>query len=134
MSEPPTTIMPKALRRPTGAIVVLVLVLAGCGGVPAPQDVESCEGLVEVGVDWVKRTASALAGQPLEVVTGSEAPPEELEELQAIGIALDDRAAELGCDMGRLKSAIAAGTADIETEDPVVGLFLDVVRLEEPQG
>lgn len=108
---------------------VAVGVLAGaCSGPPAPEDAESCEELVTVGVDWVKRTAGALEGQPLEVVTGDAEPPEEIAELQAIGAGIDVRATELGCDPAVLNAAIGDGVADLESDDPVVSLFLRLVQ------
>lgn len=122
------------MLRALSAAVAVGLVTVACSGVPAPQDVDTCDGLVVVGVDWVKRTATALEGQPLEVVTGDAEPPEELVELQAVGAALDARAAELGCSMSDLNLAIALETSDLESDDPVVSLFLDVVRFEAAEG
>jgi hypothetical protein len=107
---------------------VVGVVVAACSGAPAPEGAESCEELVEVGVDWVERTAVALEGQPLEVVTGDAAAPEELAELQAIGVAIDVRAAELECSTEELNQAIATEVADLESDDPVVSLFLRIVQ------
>jgi hypothetical protein len=104
------------------------VVAAACSGAPAPEDAESCEELVEVGVDWVERTAAALEGQPLEVVTGDAEPPEELADLQMVGAAIDVRAAELGCATDALNQKIAAEVADLESDDPVVSLFLRIVQ------
>ena len=118
------------LRAPAAGALAAVL-LAACGGVPAPEDVDECEGLVEVGVDWVERTAEALHGQPFEVVTGTSGLPEDLEELREIGVAIDTRSAELGCHRSELQAAIVAGTSELESDDPVVSLFLAVVRGEE---
>jgi hypothetical protein len=109
-------------------MAILTMLAAACSGVPAPEDVESCEELVEVGVDWVERTAIALEGQPLEVVTGDTEAPEELMELQMVGSAIDIRAAELGCDQALLNQAISTGVADLESDDPVVSLFLRLVQ------
>ena len=82
----------------------------------------------------MRTTAGALEGQPLDVVTGDAELPEDLEELRGIGVALDARAAELACNMGELNQAIAAETADLTSDDAVVSLFLEVVRLESPSG
>lgn len=110
------------------AAVVFGIVAGACSGVPAPEDAESCEELVGVGVDWVKRTAAALEGQPLEVVTGDVDPPEEIAELQGIGAGIDARATELGCDPAVLNAAIGDGVADLQSDDPVVSLFLRLVQ------
>lgn len=115
-------------RRVICAMAILTMLAAACSGVPAPEDVESCEELVEVGVDWVERTAIALVGQSLAVVTGDTEAPEELMELQMVGSAIDIRAAELGCDQALLNQAISTGVADLESDDPVVSLFLRLVQ------
>ena len=111
------------------AVVVFAgAVVAACGGVPQPEDVSTCDGLVEVGVHWVESTAAALAGQPIDVVIGDTDIPPELAELRDLGERLDARAAELGCDRSTLAAAIAAEIADLESDDPVVSLVLELVR------
>ena len=110
-----------------------VFAVAACSGVPAPQDAPNCATLEIVAIDWVERTAEALEGQPLEVVTGSAAPPEEVAELQQRGVAIDQRAAELGCNRAQLQRAIVVGIEDMQSDDPVVSLFLEVVRGEPPE-
>lgn len=107
-----------------------VLLLAACSSSepPPPQEVETCEGLVEVGVGYVDRMMVALEGQPFEVVTGEVEPPPEIAELQQLGRDLDLRAARLGCDPAELNAAINVEIADYESDDPVIAIFLDVVR------
>ena len=110
--------------------LVGVLLLAACSSPepPPPQEVESCEGLVEVGVGYVDRMMVALEGQSLDVVTGEVEPPPEIAELQQLGRDLDLRAARLGCDPAELNAAINLEIADYESDDPIVAIFLDVVR------
>jgi len=123
-------------RRSVGSARWVMLALAGvllfgaCSSPepPPPQEVESCEGLVEVGVGYVDRMMVALEGQPLEVVTGEVEPPPEIAELQQLGRDLDLRAARLGCDAAELNAAINVEIADYESDDPIVAIFLDVVR------
>ncbi len=95
---------------------------------PPPQEVESCGGLVEVGVGYVDRMLVALEGQSLDVVTGEVEPPPDIAELQQLGRDLDLRAARLGCDPGELNTAINDEIADYESEDPIIAIFLEVVR------
>jgi hypothetical protein len=95
---------------------------------PPPEEVETCDGLVEVGVGYVDRMIVALEGQPLDVVTGEAEPPPEIVELQQLGGDLDLRAARLGCDAAELNAAINEEIADYESDDPIIAIFLDVVR------
>ena len=107
-----------------------VVLFAACSSPepPPPEEVESCGGLVEVGVGYVDRMMVALEGQPLDVVTGEVEPPPEIAELQQLGRDLDLRAARLGCDPAELNAAINVEIADYESDDPVIAIFLDVVR------
>ncbi len=83
---------------------------------------------MKVGISWVERTAAALEGQPLEVVTGDAEPPEDIAELQSVGAAIDVRAADLGCATAELNRAIATAVVNLESDDPVVSLFLRLVQ------
>jgi len=118
-----------SIGRAFGVVGLLILMVAACSfGAAAPEDVDSCEGLIPVGVDWVERTARALEGQPLEVVTGESPAPEELAALQELGGAIDTRATELGCSTAELNHAIANEVAEMDSEDPVVSMFLRIVQ------
>lgn len=110
------------------AAVVFVLGACTSSEPPPPQEVETCDGLVEVGVGYVEQMVDALEGQPVDVVTGEVDPPPEIVELQQLGRDLDLRAARLGCDPAVLNAAINEEIADIETDDPIVAIFLEVVR------
>jgi hypothetical protein len=132
-------------------IVVLVLTLSACdsaeplppGGTttttrppppppPSPQEVQEvdeCEGLVEVGVLFVENMVATLeSGLSVGVLTGEEPAPPEVQLLQEVGGELDRRAELLGCEVGELNQDIVAGVEGIESTDSVVALFLDIVR------
>ena len=83
---------------------------------------------MEVGVGYVDRMMVALEGQPIDVVTGEVEPPPEIAEIQQLGRDLDLRAARLGCDAAELNAAINVEIADYESDDPIVAIFLDIVR------
>jgi len=106
------------------------MLLGSCSSAepPPPQEVETCEGLVEVGVGYVDRMMVALEGQPIDVVTGEVEQPPEIAEIQQLGRDLDLRAARLGCDAAELNAAINVEIADYESDDPIVAIFLDIVR------
>lgn len=121
------------MRKLVAAVPVLVLVVASCTGGTnlEPEAVESagsCDDLVPLGAELVRRTLVAVEGAPLAVVTGEAPPGDELAGLQAIGQELDLRAAGLGCDPDELNASINEETSDLETSDPVGALYLDVVR------
>jgi hypothetical protein len=111
------------------SVVVLVLATTACDSpVPEAAEVESCSGLVRVGVQLVEDYAEALEDAPLAVVTGDADLPADLAELAEQGRQLDLSAARLGCDASELNAEIIARTADLETDDPTVQVFLDTVR------
>lgn len=90
---------------------------------------ESCDDLVEVGVLFVRNMVHVLeAGVPIGVLTGEEEAPPEVDALEEVGRELDARVARLGCVVGDLNAEIVAEVEDIESDEPVVALFLDIVR------
>ena len=114
--------------------VVVVVLAAACSSpeeevvLPEPEEVETCDGLVEAGVTYVEAMVEALPGQPVEVVTGEAPLPERLAEVTRVGRELDARAANLECDAAALNAEIAAEIDDLESDEPVVEIFLEVVR------
>jgi hypothetical protein len=134
------------------AVAALMLVASGCDTAPedAPlpegvtttrrpppppptveevQEVEVCEDLVEVGELFVRNMVQALeAGLPVEVLTGDAPAPPEVEDLRAVGRELDERTGRLNCVVGDLNQAIVEEVADLESGEPVVALFLEIVR------
>ncbi len=93
------------------------------------QEVETCDDLIEVGELFVRNMVQALeSGLPIEVLRGDAAAPTAVEELRAVGQELDERVGRLGCVVGDLNTAIVAEVDDIESDEPVVALFLEIVR------
>ena len=93
------------------------------------QEVDKCDDLVEVGVLFIENMIQALELSPsIGVLTGEDEPPEEIAFLQDVGRELDARVARLGCSVSQLNTEIAAEVEAIESNDPVVALFLEIVR------
>lgn len=93
------------------------------------QEVERCDDLIEVGELFVRNMVQALeAGLPIGVLRGEAPAPPEVERLRAVGQELDERAGRLNCVVGDLNEAIVAEVDDIESDEPVVALFLEIVR------
>jgi len=119
----------------TGLIVVLplVLLLASCTepvvNVEEPEEVDSCEWLVPVGIELVNDYVYTLEEVDLGATRGDpELLPEAIIALNLRGEELDRRVAELGCDAVIINDAIAVATAGIESDDPVIRVFLESVR------
>ncbi len=128
------------LRRRRVLLVGFALVVSACtgGAVVPPAEVDSCSGLVLVGIDLVEQWVENVENLPVEVMVGDTEPPQEVADLIATGTELDQRAAALGCGLEGLNSAIAEGTADLETEDPAAAVVLKIVRessfVNPPEG
>ena len=121
-------------RRPMARTLVGAVALIGLLGactddaLPEPERAATCADLVGPGVTYVERMVDALPGLPVDVVTGELPPPPEVADLAALAAELDQRAANLGCDVTILNAAILERVAELDTDDPIAGLFLDVVR------
>jgi hypothetical protein len=136
------------LRNSLIAALVLFLAMASCSGdeplppgvtttrappppPPSPREVrevEKCDDLVPVGVSFVENMVEALGGLPVGVLRGEDPLPPDVVALEVVGRELDERAARLGCDVNGLNSEIVVGVAEIDSDEPVVALFLDIIR------
>lgn len=93
------------------------------------QEVDECAGLVEVGVLFVENMIATLeGGLSIGVLTGDDPVPAEVQLLQDVGVELDRRVGLLTCDIGELNQEIVAGVQGYDSNDPVVALFLEIVR------
>ncbi|MDJ0663541.1 MAG: hypothetical protein QNJ75_03200 [Acidimicrobiia bacterium] len=119
----------------TGLIAVLPLLLlsASCTdpvvNIEEPEEVDSCEWLVPVGIELVNDYVYTLEEVDLGATQGDpELLPEAIIALNLRGEELDKRVAELDCDAVIINDAIAVATAGIESDDPVIRVFLESVR------
>jgi hypothetical protein len=99
---------------------------------PTPEEVqvvEDCSDLVEVGELFVRNMVQALElGLPVDVLRGVVPAPAEVQTLREVADELDRRALRLGCVVGDLNREILEEVDDLESDEPVVALFLDIVR------
>lgn len=111
-------------------LVAFVILVAACTTrtVAPPTEVDTCGGLVTVGVNLVETWVEVVETLPVDVMIGTAAPPQVVVDLSATGEQLDERALALGCDLSELNTAISAATADLVTDDPAANLVLKVVR------
>ncbi len=115
------------------AVLPLFLLLASCTepvvNVDEPEEVDSCEWLVPVGIELVNDYVYTLQEVDLGATQGDpELLPEAIIALNLRGEELDRRVAELDCDAVIINDAIAVATAGLESDDPVIRVFLDSVR------
>ena len=123
-------------RRVTFGILPLFLFLGACDNPVAvevveeePEQVETCEWLIPIGIELVNDYFYTLEETDLTVTQGDPSQlPTSLIALNARGADLDRRAEELDCDLAELNTAIAAATDGLESTDPVVNVFLETVR------
>lgn len=119
----------------TTLLAVLPLLLfgsacdAGVANLPEPEEVDSCELLIPIGIELVNDYVYTLEETDLGSTGGDvEQVPAAIVALNARGAELDARAAELDCDVVVLNRAIAEATQGIESDDPVVAVVLESVR------
>jgi hypothetical protein len=126
------------MTRRLSLLVALALAVTACTDdvpteIPEPEvvaEVETCDGVIDIAVDYVHLMFAELPTAPRDVVTGAEAPTPRLAALQEIGEVLDERAVRLACDPLELRSEVNERIADLDSDHPVVSLFLDIVREE----
>lgn len=115
------------------AVLPLLLVLTSCTepvvNIEEPEEVDSCEWLIPVGIELVNDYVYTLEEVDLGATRGDpDLLPEAIIALNLRGEELDRRVAELECDAVIINDAIAVATAGIESDDPVIRVFLESVR------
>lgn len=120
-------------RTITMTVLPLLLGAVACTGpvinTEEPEEVDSCEWLIPIGIELVNDYVYTLPEIDVGATGGDPSLlPPEIAELNARGADLDARAVELGCDSGTLNREIADATAGIESDDPIVEVFLESVR------
>lgn len=127
------------MRRLLAILTVVAMVGVACDAgepeVEAPETVETCDGLVDVGEQLIRAYVQVLERTDVGELV-AETPNENLDELRRIGDELDVRAAGLGCDAADLQAAVVAATDDLEPTTPNVEMLLDVLRADigDPAG
>ena len=119
-----------------GAVLGLAAVLSACSPdapleIPEPQvveEVETCDGVVDVAEDYVRLMVAELVDAPRDVVTGEAPATPRLAALGEIAEILDERAVRLACEPLDLRTSLNERITDLESDHPVVSIFLDIVR------
>jgi hypothetical protein len=117
----------------TALLLPLALVVTGCTEpvvvIEEPEEVETCEWLIPIGIELVNDYFYTLQQVDLGPSQGDQALlPDEVLALNARGANLDERAAELDCSLEDINKAVAAATVGLESTDPVVSAFLETIR------
>jgi heat shock protein HslJ len=123
-------------RKTTLWILPLLLFMGACDNPVAieiveeePEEVETCEWLIPIGIELVNDYFYTLEETNLAATLGDpDQLPTSIIALNARGADLDRRAEELECDLAELNTAISAATEGLESADPVVNVFLETVR------
>ncbi len=114
-------------------VLPLFLVMSACTGqvvnLEEPEEVDSCELLVAVGIELVNDYVYTILETDLGATGGDpERLPTALIALNARGEALDARIGELDCDVVAINAAIAEATEGIDADDQAVRVLLESVR------
>jgi len=115
------------------AVLPLLLFLGACTdpviNVDEPAEVDSCDFLIAVGIELVNDYVYTMQDTDLGATGGDPALlPEALIALNARGEELDQRVVDLGCDAVAINAAVAEATGGIETDDPLVQVFLESLQ------
>lgn len=115
------------------AVLPLLLFVSACTGpdfdVEAPLEVDSCDQLIEVGIELVNDYVYTLQETDLGETRGDpEQLPTPLVALNLRGEELDARIVELDCDAVAINQAVVDATAGLESDDPIVAALLESVR------
>lgn len=117
------------MRTPVAATVVVMVAVAACdsGGVPEPEDIDTCDDLASATADLLQAQLDVVAGLDLDAVLADPGPP-ELEALEVTGDALTARAAAIGCSSMEMNRLIQQASAGLEADGPIADRFLEAIR------
>lgn len=123
------------MNRLVAAICAAFMVFAACGdssgGGGDPGSAESCDDLVDAGIDLIQDVLDELSDLDLADIEalGNE-PPEALNDLEARGQELEERADELGCTDEELSAGLTARVDELEADGPFAELILEGIKSE----
>ncbi len=122
----------RSLRGGVALVGAAVLITACTSSKPLPEpiEVETCEGLEDVGVQLVEVWVEVVDQIPYDDLV-ADPPPPEMAELARIGRDLDTRASRLGCDAAQLNAAIRERVLDDGDIDPTTAVGELVLELVE---
>lgn len=115
------------------AVLPLLLLLSSCTepvvNLDEPEAVDSCQWLVPIAIELVNDYVYTLEEADLGATAGNPALlPDDILELNVRGHELDVRVADLDCDAVVINDAVVGAIEGLESDDPVVRVFLDSVR------
>jgi hypothetical protein len=119
--------------RPLAVLLACALLMGACTSqkaLPEPVEVETCEGLEDVGVRLLEVWIEVVDQIPFDDIL-ADPPSPEIQELARIGSDLDARATRLNCDSVALNNAIRdriERTDDIDPQTPVGVMLLEMVE------
>jgi hypothetical protein len=117
------------MRKMIGITLAVVLFVAACGDDDGSLD--SCEAVVDAGIDMVQDMLDTIDGMtPEEIATqwGSGETPEELQAVQEAGEALDARAAELGCSEEEMNALVAERVDRLSADSEFGRMIVEAIR------
>ncbi len=124
------------MNRLVAAICAAFMVFAACGdssgGGGDPGSAESCDDLVDAGIDLIQDVLDELSDLDLADIEalGNE-PPEALNDLETRGEELSQRAEELNCTDEELSQGLVDNLDQLEADGPFAELILQGLR-EDP--
>ncbi len=121
------------MYRLVAAICAALMVFAACGdssgGGGDPGSAESCDDLVDAGIDLIQDVLDELSDLDLSDIEAlGDEPPEALDDLETRGEELQTRADELGCTDEELQQGLIDNIDQLEADGPFAELILQGLR------
>lgn len=118
------------MKRYLVVIATLAMVLAACGDSDSGS-ADTCEGLVDQGIDLIQDALDEVSGMSLEELAamGDDLPP-GFAELETRGEELERRSDELGCTEAELNRLFTEKADDLEADGPFAELILEGIKSE----
>ncbi len=123
-AAPTTTAVP-----PTSTTLATTTTTRPPAGLPDPAAIGNCDELVDAGLASVQYALDELGSMSLEELAalGDQLPP-AIEELNELGIAMEDRGTELGCDPDAIEAGLIARVDELEARGPLGELILQGLK------
>jgi hypothetical protein len=116
-------------------IVLLAMVVAACGDDGAdPDSLDSCEAVADASIEVLQDVIDEMDSMSIEdlaAMGSSEETPEQFKDAEERGMALSDRADELGCTDDQMGTLMAERAGDLSADSQFAQLIIESIRAGE---
>ena len=113
------------MRKALGLLLALALMTTACGGSGGtdPAAADSCDALVDVGMNVLQDALDSIAGISLDELMEMTEQPEAFEKLETLDF--DGRAEELGCSDAEVETLSCSKVGQLKADGEAAQFMLE---------